>query len=51
MQSNGEVKVSASRLWIATAAVIVLVIAVWKFIDSRMQPPPPGEAKKVISER
>jgi hypothetical protein len=33
--------VTSSRLWLATAAVIILVVAVWKFIDFRMQPPPP----------
>jgi hypothetical protein len=32
---------SRARRWIATIVVIVLVIAVWKFIDWRMQPPPP----------
>ncbi len=29
------------RLWIATVAIIFVVVAVWKFIDYRMQPPPP----------
>jgi hypothetical protein len=29
------------RYWIATAIVILVVIAVWKFIDYRTQPPPP----------
>ncbi|HYR23663.1 MAG TPA: hypothetical protein VEP30_12155 [Chthoniobacterales bacterium] len=29
------------RFWIATALVALLVIAVWKFIDYRMGPPPP----------
>jgi hypothetical protein len=35
------------RLWIATAAVIVLVVVVWKIIDYRMRPPPPpsGEVR------
>jgi hypothetical protein len=31
----------ALRHWIATFAVILVVIAVWKFIDYRMRPPPP----------
>jgi len=30
-----------TRLWVATVAVVLVVIAVWKFIDYRMQPPPP----------
>ena len=29
------------RRWIATAIVVLVVVAVWKFIDYRMQPPPP----------
>jgi hypothetical protein len=29
------------RLWIATVTVLFVVIAVWKFIDYRMRPPPP----------
>ncbi|HEV3393265.1 MAG TPA: hypothetical protein VG103_07125 [Chthoniobacterales bacterium] len=29
------------RHWIATFVVILVVLAVWKFIDWRMQPPPP----------
>jgi hypothetical protein len=29
------------RLWVATAIVILVVLAVWKFIDYRMRPPPP----------
>jgi cytochrome c-type biogenesis protein CcmH/NrfF len=37
------------RLWIATAAVIVLVVVVWKIIDYRMQPPPPPSGE-VIGE-
>jgi hypothetical protein len=31
----------AWRLWIATGIVILIVLAVWKFIDYRTQPPPP----------
>jgi hypothetical protein len=42
-KSKGAGPLPTWRLWIATAAVIILVIAVWKFIDFRMQPPPPGE--------
>jgi len=30
-----------TRKAIATVVVILLVIAVWKFIDWKMQPPPP----------
>jgi hypothetical protein len=33
--------VSNRRAWLATVAVIVLVLLVWKLIDYRMQPPPP----------
>jgi hypothetical protein len=40
-KSKGAGPLPTWRLWIATAAVIILVIAVWKFIDFRMQPPPP----------
>ncbi|HEY6206354.1 MAG TPA: hypothetical protein VIW21_09340 [Chthoniobacterales bacterium] len=29
------------QFWIATIAVILAVIAVWKYIDYRTQPPPP----------
>jgi hypothetical protein len=29
------------RFWIATLAVIAIVVAVWIFIDWRMQPPVP----------
>jgi hypothetical protein len=29
------------RSWLATAAVILLILLVWKFIDYRMQAPPP----------
>jgi hypothetical protein len=34
-------KLSRLRAWIATGVVIFVVIAVWKFIDWRTQPPPP----------
>jgi hypothetical protein len=33
--------VKSLRYWIATIGVILIVIAVWKFIDYRMRPPPP----------
>jgi hypothetical protein len=36
--SQGRAKL---QLWIATVAVILVVIAVWKFVDYRTQPPPP----------
>jgi hypothetical protein len=42
-KSKGAGHLSTMRFWIATVAVVILVIAVWKFIDFRMQPPPPGE--------
>jgi hypothetical protein len=29
------------QFWIATLAVIILVIAVWIVVDYRMRPPPP----------
>jgi hypothetical protein len=32
---------SHRRRWLAAVAVVLLVLAVWKFIDWRMQPPPP----------
>jgi hypothetical protein len=35
------IKMPPLRIWIATALVIVVVVAVWKFIDWRTQPPPP----------
>jgi hypothetical protein len=41
MESRDEGRRSTTRLWIATAAVILVLVAVWKFIDYRMQPPPP----------
>jgi ABC-type nitrate/sulfonate/bicarbonate transport system permease component len=31
----------STRLWLATVTVVIVVIAVWKFIDYRTQPPPP----------
>jgi hypothetical protein len=36
-----EVPISVWRFWLATAVVIVTVVAVWKFIDYQMRPPPP----------
>jgi hypothetical protein len=35
-------KWTRGRLWFATIATILLLIAVWKFIDYRMRPPPPS---------
>jgi hypothetical protein len=29
------------RLWVATLIVILVVVAAWKIIDYRTQPPPP----------
>jgi hypothetical protein len=34
------------RSWLATAAVILLVLVVWKLVDYRMQPPPPPRMSK-----
>jgi len=41
MESRDAGRRSTARLWIATAVVILIVIAVWKFVDYRMRPPPP----------
>jgi hypothetical protein len=41
MESRHGGEGSTIRFWLATAAVILIVIAVWKFIDYRMRPPPP----------
>jgi hypothetical protein len=41
MEQGDEKRVSHARYWIATVVVVLVVIAVWKFIDYRMQPPPP----------
>ena len=38
MESRDEKRISPIRRWIATIVVILVVIAVWKFIDYRMQP-------------
>ena len=40
-------RTSTIRLWVATVVTIILVIAVWKFIDFRMQPPPPPNSSEV----
>ena len=32
---------SVGRRWIAAIIVLLIVIAVWKIIDLRLQPPPP----------
>jgi hypothetical protein len=41
MESRPEKRISPIRRLIATAVVILVVIAVWKFVDYRTQPPPP----------
>ncbi len=41
MESREEKRISPLRRWIATALVVLVIVAVWKFIDYRMQPPPP----------
>ena len=42
---------SRVRFWIVTAIVILVVVAVWKFIDLRTQPPPPPAAQKVNGDK
>jgi hypothetical protein len=44
-------EVTSSRLWLATVAVIILFVAVWKFIDFRMQPPPPPKAPLTLEAK
>jgi hypothetical protein len=34
------------RLWVATLVVIIVVVAVWKFVDYRMRPPVPPPLPK-----
>jgi hypothetical protein len=41
MESRDEKRISPIRRWVATIVVILVVLAVWKFIDYRTQPPPP----------
>jgi len=41
MEPREAGRTSTIRLCVATALVILVVIATWKFIDYRMQPPPP----------
>jgi hypothetical protein len=41
MESRDEKRSSPIRRWVATAIVVLVVLAVWKFIDYRTQPPPP----------
>jgi hypothetical protein len=48
-QLDKAASVSAKRLWIASATVVVVVAAVWKFIDWRMQPPPPASSGNVAT--
>ena len=37
----GDVQPTRGRMIFATIVVIVIVLAVWKVIDYRTQPPPP----------
>lgn len=48
--TDAEKKPGRGRALLATIIVIVVVICVWKFIDYRMQPPPPP-AENVTSDR
>jgi hypothetical protein len=41
MEKGDEKHISPVRYWIATVVVVLVVIAAWKFIDCRMEPPPP----------
>jgi hypothetical protein len=41
MQSRETERTPKIRIWIATALVVLVVIALWRFIDYRTQPPPP----------
>jgi len=41
MEQGDEKRVSPVRYWIATVVVVLVVLAVWKFVDYRTQPPPP----------
>jgi hypothetical protein len=38
---------SLRRRWIAAVAVVLLVLAVWAFIEWRSQPPPPLDKQQV----
>ena len=42
---------SRGRVLLATLIVVLTAIGVWKFIDYRMQPPPPPKAGEVTSDR
>jgi hypothetical protein len=51
-QDKDTPAVSTLRVWLATAAVIVVVVVVWKVVDYRMRPPaPPAAAQTAIGER
>jgi hypothetical protein len=41
MEGRDAKQGSTTRVWIAVAVVLLVVIAVWKFVDYRTQPPPP----------
>ncbi|MEY2525751.1 MAG: hypothetical protein QOE73_522 [Verrucomicrobiota bacterium] len=41
MEPRGNGPRSKIRLWVASVLVFLVVAGVWKFIDYRMQPPPP----------
>ena len=41
MKEGDEKRISPVRYWISTLVVVLVVIVVWKFVDYRMQPPPP----------
>ncbi len=38
---DGNDKPTRGRLLFAYAVVVLMLLATWKFIDYRMQPPPP----------
>ena len=41
MEQGDEKHISPVRYWIAAIVVILVMIAVWKFVDYRTQPPAP----------
>ncbi|MEO5719996.1 MAG: hypothetical protein ABIR71_00825 [Chthoniobacterales bacterium] len=40
-EDGAEESPTRLRLLVATIVVVLTVLAVWKFIDSRSEPPPP----------